>query len=113
MTISNIISLLENNYEEIDLFDHIDNWQKWSMSDNTVYSLCQVRNDLHNLIIQALVEQETEEKQLPERQVIEIYISYKDETINVKKAFAIKEDSVERLIYQDLLDIDTDMNWRA
>lgn len=40
MTISNIISLLENNYEEIDLFDHIDNWQKWSMADNTIYSLC-------------------------------------------------------------------------
>lgn len=113
MTILQIIDVLENNYKEISLIDHINEWQKWSMADNTIYSLCQVRNDFHNLVIQALVEQGTEEKQLPERQVVEIYISYKDETINVKKAFAIKEDSVERLIYQDLLDIDTDMNWGA
>lgn len=113
MKINELVNILENNYEEIDLFDHIDNWQKWSMSDNTIYSMCQVRNDLHNLVIQALIEQETEEKQLPEQPVDEIFISYQDENISIKKAFSAKEDSIEKLIYQDLLDIDTDMNWGA
>lgn len=110
MTIQNMISFLENNYKEIDLFDHIDNWQKWSMADNTVYSLCQIRNDTHNLVIQALVQQAQNGESLPIKPIDEIYISYKDKEINIKKAFTAKE-GLEQLIYQDLLDVDTDMMW--
>ena len=110
MTVQETISFLENNYNEIDLFDHIDLWQKWSMADNTVYSLCQERNDTHNLVIQALVQQAQNGEGLQDKPIDEIYISYKDEEINVKKAFTAKEE-LEQLIYQDILDIDFDMKW--
>lgn len=115
MTINEIVTALENNYTQVDIFDFMQEWITWSISDHDVYSNCTVQNPSHSLSIQALVRvpsPEAEDQSLDNMSIDAICINYTEDTGNkVQCAYVNKEEDGNKLIYVNLLDLDVDMGW--
>ena len=104
MTIQGMIDFcLENNYQEISLTSHI---KKYHNADLSNIRICTVRNDLHDLMIQAVFDEQNNDY------IKEIYIDYEEDKQNpiviVLQATEITEN---KLPYIELRSIDFDMNW--
>lgn len=112
MRIDEIVSLLEREYDEINAFEFMQDWIKWSNSDLRTYSTCTVYNDVHKLSIEALVLSPTAEGDLLEdMEVDEILISYTEDPENeIQKAFKVTF-TPDKLFYRDIFTIDEDMGW--
>lgn len=113
MRIDEIVSLLEIEYEEMNVFEFMQDWIKWSNSDASIYSNCTVYNEEHKLSIEALVLAPTEEgEQLVNMQVNEILINYTEDPENIiQKSFKILPTTLNKLYYKDVFTIDDDMGW--
>lgn len=111
MTIQQIVEILENNYQKIDVFQHIEEWQEFQGVDG--YSLSSIQNQFHNLLIQARVKLSDPNEFVYEESVVEeIYISYtEDENNKIQQAYKLTEESGKQLYYINLRLIDFDMGW--
>lgn len=112
MTISNIISLLENNYDEINVFDFINEQIKQDQADPSIYAAASLSNEAHKLTIQALIWRPDENHSGENSDVYQIYIDYsEDDTNKIQKAFRYTDSEKEKLSFMDLINIDSDMGW--
>lgn len=112
MTINEILNLLEENYEEIDVFDHIKEWSTEISLDYRTFALCTFVNEKHNIVIQTMVYYPpTDETALEDCPIYETYIGYTENPNNIiHKAFRHKENTpfIDYNIYSTL---DVDMGW--
>lgn len=110
MTINEIMNVLENNYKEIDIFDHIAEWTKQATSDHSEYIMHASGGEGYKITVQALTHYPSEDGNEPP--VEEIYIGYTDDPNNIiHKAFKSIEDSEQKLYYSDIVNLDFDMGW--
>ena len=112
MKINDIISFLENNYDEIDLFDFINEQIKQDQADPSIYAAASLSNEAHKLTIQTLIWRPDENHSGENSDIYQIYINYSEDDANkIQKAFRYVNDEKEKLSFMDLIDIDSDMDW--
>lgn len=115
MTINELMNVLENNYEEIDVFDHINTWTEEIAIGYLSYAMCTYYNREHKLAIQFMEPNPTDENSdIQNLPIYQICISYvEDENNKIQKAFRNTknvENKVE-LYYEDIMSIASDMGW--
>ena len=115
MTIDKMMAILENNYEEIDVYDHVRVWVEelgFGDNPNTVGSIC---NKEHKLAVQFITRpaEGCEKFTLDDAPIYEICISYKENTDKqICKTFKIIDKlSPEKLYYWDVVNLVKDMGW--
>ena len=114
MKLNEIISLLEENYDEIDVFDHINAWSQETAIGYRTFALCTFFNKEHNIAIQTMVyypvENETEAG-LNDSPIYETYIGYNEDPENkINRAFRIR-DRQKPLDYSIFSTLEADMDW--
>lgn len=114
MTINEILNLLEENYEEIDVFDHIKEWSTEIAIGYRTYALCTFVNKPHECIIQTMVWYPADESYgIEDSPIYQTYIGYTEDPNNIiHKAFRYKEDSGKQpLGYSIYSTLQEDMGW--
>ena len=114
MKLNEIIELLENNYDEIDVFEHISAWSQEVAIGYRTFALCTFFNKEHNIAIQSMVyypvENETEAG-LNDSPIYETYIGYNEDPENkINRAFRIR-DIKNPLDYSIFSMLEVDMGW--
>lgn len=114
MKLNEIIELLETNYDEIDVFEHIKAWSEETAIGYRTFALCTFFNKEHNIAIQTMVyypvENETEAG-LNDSPIYETYIGYNENPENkINRAFRIR-DREKPLDYNIFSTLEADMDW--
>lgn len=114
MTINEILNLFEENYDEIDVFEHIKAWSEETAIGYRTFALCTFFNKEHNIAIQTMVyypvENETEAG-LNDSPIYESYIGYNEDPENeINRAFRIR-DREKPLDYSIFSTLEADMDW--
>ena len=112
MKLNEIIELFEENYDEIDVFEHIKAWSTEIAIGYRTFALCTFVNKNHDIVIQTMVYYPVNDADvLEDSPIYQTYIGYTEDPENIiHKAFRIKEgqNPIDYSIYSDL---EKDMGW--
>ena len=114
MKLDEIIRTFEENYDEIDVFEHIRAWSEEIAIGYRTYALCTFYNKEHNITTQTMVYYpitEEPENPLEDSPIYQTYIGYSEDPENIiHRAFRVKEGQkpIDYSIYSTL---EQDMGW--
>ena len=113
MKINEIVELFEQNYNEIDVFEHIRAWSEEIAIGYRTFALCTFVNKEHDIAIQTMVYYPVDETKegLGDSPIYQCYIGYTEDPENIiHKAFRIKENATP-IDYNIFADLEQDMGW--
>lgn len=113
MTINEMINFLEENYEEIDVFEHINTWSKEIATGYNTFATCIFVNLDHKTTIQSMVHYPTNETTpLETCPIYEIYIAYEEDKNNqIHRVFRYTDPKKEHMSYMEIVTIEEAMGW--
>lgn len=113
MTINEMIDFLEENYEEIDVFEHINAWSKEIATGYNTFATCIFVNLEHDTTIQSMVYYPTNETTpLEICPIYEIYIAYEEDKNNqIHRVFRYTDSKKEHMSYMEIVTIEQAMDW--
>lgn len=110
MTVNEILEILDNNYEEMDVFEFISDWTKQNNSYHDDYALYSRGG---NIIVQAIMPYpSTPEESIEATPIHELYIGYEEDPDRIiHKAYREIPDAAKKVTCSNFIQLDLIMGW--